>query len=284
MIYIYCAFDSINYKCINNTACKLLSIVLIHFRISLDLFNVTKNGSAVAHFSSTAQHTGKSELANGIKESPEGLQESPKEFQDSHNGIQQSTNGIQQSANGIQQSTNGTQQSTNGVQELNKTSLPSPRLEKLPTPGFLGKTTSNVRGSSVFANPFAEEENAKQALLEKHVKMVNSKDNAKLINGKKICWNYRKGRCRFGHNCKYAHDSDLQKTKEELLIENQTQQVVLCQNQDLPQPSLEELKEIKAEAVTMNGGKRKRPGLSQGIVPGKKVMNKYRSQKKKPVG
>jgi hypothetical protein len=31
---------------------------------------------------------------------------------------------------------------------------------------------------------------------------------ATMINGKKICWNNRKGRCRFGHNCKFAHDTD----------------------------------------------------------------------------
>lgn len=50
---------------------------------------------------------------------------------------------------------------------------------------------------------------------------VPGKDNTQMINGKKICWNYRKGRCRFGHNCKYAHDSDIQKTTEELEVEKQ---------------------------------------------------------------
>lgn len=45
---------------------------------------------------------------------------------------------------------------------------------------------------------------------------VPGKDGTQMINGKKICWNYRKGRCRFGHNCKYAHDSDIQKTQEEI--------------------------------------------------------------------
>lgn len=32
--------------------------------------------------------------------------------------------------------------------------------------------------------------------------------NTTTFNGKKICFNHRKGRCRFGHNCKFAHDSD----------------------------------------------------------------------------
>lgn len=50
---------------------------------------------------------------------------------------------------------------------------------------------------------------------------VPGKDNTVMINGKKICWNYRKGKCRFGHNCKYAHDSDIQKTNEELEADKQ---------------------------------------------------------------
>lgn len=45
---------------------------------------------------------------------------------------------------------------------------------------------------------------------------VPGKGGTQMINGKKICWNYRKGRCRFGHNCKYAHDSDIQKTQDEM--------------------------------------------------------------------
>jgi len=38
---------------------------------------------------------------------------------------------------------------------------------------------------------------------------------ADTINGKKICWNYRKGRCRFGHNCVFGHDSDVVVSKTE---------------------------------------------------------------------
>lgn len=153
--------------------------------------------------------------------------------------------------------------------------LPPPKLEKLP------KFTNNLTGNaSVFTNRFIEEENAKQAMLEKHVKMVNLKDNAKTINGKKICWNYRKGRCRFGHNCKYAHDSDLEKSEEQLRFEKQTQQVILFQSQNMPQANNEEINAIK-EAAIADSKKRKRPGLTEGIVPGKRVMNNYFNQKHK---
>lgn len=133
--------------------------------------------------------------------------------------------------------------------------------------------------TSVFHNPYIQAENEKQAILEKHVKMVNTKDSVQQINGKKICWNYRKGKCRFGHNCMYAHDSDLQKSKEQLETENQLQQTVLCQSQLLPQPTAEELKQIKEEGITLNK-KRKKPGLAQGLVPGKKVMKSYMKHKK----
>lgn len=152
----------------------------------------------------------------------------------------------------------------------------------LPTPSFL-KTTSqsdDIPKGSVFINPYIQAEHQKQAILEKHVKMVETRDNVKVINGKKICWNYRKGKCRFGHNCMYAHDSDLQKSAEQLEAENQLQETILCQNQKLPQPSAQELKQIQCEAVLNQNNKRKRVGLTQGLVPGKKVMKEYLKHKK----
>lgn len=109
--------------------------------------------------------------------------------------------------------------------------------------------------------------------------MIDTKDKINVINGKKVCWNYRKGKCRFGHNCIYAHDSDLQKSAEQLEAENQVQQTVLCQSQNLPHPTSTELKQIQSEAV-LNRQKRKRPGLTQGLVPGKKVMKQYLMHKK----
>ncbi|XP_019876669.1 uncharacterized protein LOC109604572 [Aethina tumida] len=157
--------------------------------------------------------------------------------------------------------------------EASITEEPTPKVV-LPKPNF-GDADNESTKSSVFKNPFIEAENEKEAILQKHVKMVDTKDNVMVINGKKICWNYRKGRCRFGHNCKFAHDSDIQKSKEQLDAEKQVQNVVVCQNQTVPQPSTEELEKIKEESVGHNQQKRKRPGLTQGLVPGKKVMKNY---------
>ncbi|KAG5879906.1 hypothetical protein JTB14_018449 [Gonioctena quinquepunctata] len=158
---------------------------------------------------------------------------------------------------------------------------------KLPAPNF-GETNSveDTNKSSVFKNPFVEAENAKQAILQKHVKMVDTKDNIIVINGKKICWNYRKGRCRFGHNCKFAHDSDIQKSKDQLETEKSValQNSVVCTSNQTGFSS--QILESTGADVEMNdedttqNKKRKRPGLTQGLVPGKRVMKQYLKNQK----
>lgn len=46
--------------------------------------------------------------------------------------------------------------------------------------------------------------------------MTENPENALMINGKKICWNYRKRKCYLGTKCPYAHDSDVPLTDEQL--------------------------------------------------------------------
>lgn len=77
---------------------------------------------------------------------------------------------------------------------------------------------ASMTAQSVFANPYKEAEDAEKVTLEKHVKFSPKLEDVKEINGRKICWNYRKGRCRFGSNCVFAHDSELllKKEKQEL--------------------------------------------------------------------
>jgi hypothetical protein len=137
--------------------------------------------------------------------------------------------------------------------------------------------------NSVFSNPFVEAENAKRAILEKHVKMTPTRDEIKMINGKKICWNFRKGRCRFGHNCKFAHDSDLHRSETELRDNgNQNEQVPLYSQ---TVPVVEE--EIETENDTPSSTqitRKKRPGLTSGLVPGKKVMKLYKKQTSQDTG
>ncbi|GLH12873.1 Uncharacterized protein GBIM_17537 [Gryllus bimaculatus] len=151
-------------------------------------------------------------------------------------------------------------------------------IEKLPPPEF-GKSSVATVKNSVFSNPFVEAENAKKAILEKHVKMTPTRDEIKMINGKKICWNFRKGRCRFGHNCKFAHDSDLQSS----LNRNHANEITNSDLVALPNqviPIVDEEVEGDSENASITQRK-KRPGLSQTLVPGKKVMNMYKKQKVK---
>ena len=128
------------------------------------------------------------------------------------------------------------------------------------------RVADSASGPSVFANPFKEAEEAEKSLLEKHVKFAPKLDDIREINGRKICWNYRKGRCRFGSNCTFAHDCELLQKKPPPI--NPAECVISSQNF-----------ESQAEDVqSSNSGKNKRPGLSQGIVPGKKVMKMYHRQ------
>lgn len=60
-------------------------------------------------------------------------------------------------------------------------------------PSALGQLADS-KSKGVLGNPYRDAEDAKIAALEKHVKMVENDDKITLKNGKKICWNYRKGR------------------------------------------------------------------------------------------
>ncbi|XP_066995755.1 uncharacterized protein [Anabrus simplex] len=151
--------------------------------------------------------------------------------------------------------------------------------EKLPRPEFGTGAALGVK-NSVFSNPFVEAEEAKKAILEKHVKMTPTKDEIKMINGKKICWNFRKGRCRFGHKCKFAHDSDLQVSNSEVPCDSDVtnSEEVLPSLPNTVVPIVDE--EIDNDSENTNSvNKKKRPGLCQTLIPGKKVMKMFKKQK-----
>ncbi|CAB0042147.1 unnamed protein product [Trichogramma brassicae] len=167
----------------------------------------------------------------------------------------------------------------NDNEELKQDDASNKKLP-LPTPDFNGAPTLKT---SVFSNPFAEAERAKSAMLEKHVKMTPTLDDTKMINGRKICWNYRKGRCRFGHNCTFAHDSDLHRTAAELEALHSPQETIICQKQYTGQVTIDEDDEIDQEnSQTIK--RKKRPGLSQTLIPSKKVLKIYKAQQAKAVG
>lgn len=84
--------------------------------------------------------------------------------------------------------------------------------------------------------------------------MVPAKNNLTKVNGKNICWMNRKGHCRFGNKCKFAHDSEL------------------FNDPNLSNVAIEENARKNSNNVNK---KRKRPGLSQNLIPGKKVLKLF---------
>jgi len=144
--------------------------------------------------------------------------------------------------------------------------------DRPPLPSF----TTELQGTSIFANPFREAEDARRAVLEKHVKLTTQPTDLRQINGKQVCWNYRKGRCRFGRGCKFAHDSDLQGAGA---------------GAGGQEPEAEEAPAEAPEVSTSALGappdgeppRKKRPGLSQTLVPGKKVKRMFQRTHKGPL-
>ncbi|CAL1689672.1 unnamed protein product [Lasius platythorax] len=170
----------------------------------------------------------------------------------------------------------------NGHVRIDETAASREKLP-LPTPDF--NSASTLMKTSVFSNPFVEAERAKSAILEKHVKMTPTLDDTKMINGRKICWNYRKGRCRFGHNCTFAHDSDLHRSAAELEALRTPQETLVCQTryngqqqQTSPVANDEENEVDQENNQTVNRKRKKRPGLSQLLLPSKRVFKLYKAQ------
>lgn len=92
-------------------------------------------------------------------------------------------------------------------------------------------------------------------------------------NGKKICWNYRKGRCRFGSNCTYAHDSDLHEAEQIDDGNKESTQSTANIGISRTPPSSGAVKAAKVN-------NKKRMGLGDSIVPSKKVIKTYNALKK----
>jgi len=149
----------------------------------------------------------------------------------------------------------------------------------LPKPSFLTEQEDSTAApkavgasASVFANPFRDKEDRKRALLEKHVAMTTKPEDQRVINGKKVCWNYRKGRCRFGHNCTFAHDSDIGLRKRAVETADKRPDFASAPSASAPGQSLLAAEEDSSTDGGPAAGRKKRPGLAEGLVPGKKAM------------
>eukprot|EP00088_Acartia_fossae_P022754 TRINITY_DN2387_c0_g1_i1.p1 TRINITY_DN2387_c0_g1~~TRINITY_DN2387_c0_g1_i1.p1 ORF type:complete len:222 (+),score=53.26 TRINITY_DN2387_c0_g1_i1:387-1052(+) len=155
----------------------------------------------------------------------------------------------------------------------------------IPKPSFLQEQHSsisqNVRlesSSSVFSNPFRDKEDKKKAILEQHVNMTQRQEELKMIDGKKVCWMYRKGRCRNGSKCKFAHDTDV-KTENvgarevqydaNAQISSQKSRSGAVQALSMERPLTPPPTEDEENKVV----RKKRPGVGDSIIPSKKAMD-----------
>ncbi|XP_069166980.1 uncharacterized protein [Procambarus clarkii] len=147
------------------------------------------------------------------------------------------------------------------------------RGDALPSP------FDDDHSASVFFNPFHKAQEDKKLVLEKHVKMTENPKDVLEINGKKICWNYRKGRCKFGHNCKFAHDSDISQPSEPREAQNSSTNAIAASVSYGELGTQVLMAEPTVDELTIK--KKRRPGLSEGVVPGKKVQKLHRKQQAK---
>lgn len=168
-----------------------------------------------------------------------------------------------------------------GIEIANKKKSKKKKRKKTLDNPFRKRNPSIINPTcSVFYNPFLKEQEDKNRILEKHVKLTTNTKDVIEINGKKICWNYRKGKCRFGHNCKYAHDSDL--------INGISSDNNISGNNSLGGSSCGLVDDSSSFLSTNSGSsssstKRKKSGLTEGLVPGKrsrKNFDKIQSQEK----
>ena len=159
----------------------------------------------------------------------------------------------------------------------------------LPKPSFM-QETEKFEGlkfeSSVFSNTFRAREDKKEAILTQHVGVTLKPEAGTMFNGKKVCYNFRKGRCRHGHKCKFAHDNDVSKAVSENLYSAKYDEASQISNDKAesrtlaPVPMVQSNEEFAfgsgpegdPSVVTISSGKKKRPGLSDGLVPSKKAM------------
>jgi len=147
----------------------------------------------------------------------------------------------------------------------------------LPKPSFM-QETEKVSGlkfdNSVFSNPFRAKEDKKDAILEQHVEMTLKQEAGRTINGKKVCWNFRKGRCRHGHKCSFAHDSDVKTSVVESLYTPKYDEgaQVTCDKVDTMTIQPLQVNRSARDEEEEQKVRKKRPGLSDGLQPSKKAM------------
>ncbi|KAG8550358.1 hypothetical protein GDO81_026447 [Engystomops pustulosus] len=151
-------------------------------------------------------------------------------------------------------------------------SPPSPLPSfRLPAP-CLGNP-GGLSSGSVFSNPFQDEKQAQLSILERHVKLS---DGNRVKGGKGVCLAYqRDGRCRYGTKCKYSHGSDLPQGSANPAQRETDGNDSSCK---ISETSGMASGEGQAEEPQGDKRKRKKPGLTDTLVPPKRSLKSYQKQ------
>ena len=151
--------------------------------------------------------------------------------------------------------------------------LPNP-LASMPLPSVTANDAGGV--SSVFVNAFKVAEQAKHSILEQHVKMTAEQIKESRLK-KKICYNYQKGKCRFGNKCKYSHGDDhivANRVSSENTESDAEQQVKLDRTTNFQPERDDDGNLIK---------RKRRAGVTNNLLPAKKAratLDKQRAQER----
>lgn len=158
-----------------------------------------------------------------------------------------------------------------GSKNQGKDRLPNPMLGGIPRPVFSEENDKELL--SVFTNPYEQAEQAKNTILEKHVKMVERN-----IPKGKVCFKYKKGKCPYGKNCRYSHDLSSEliskppaMTEEKSAFDFHHHSITVQKIE----PEVEDDDNYMA-----NSKKKKRAGVSDHLIPPKKALKSLDKQRR----
>lgn len=157
----------------------------------------------------------------------------------------------------------------------------------LPSPSFLGVGQSS---NSVFVTSFQRAEEAKQSMLERHVKMTVLPKEEPTSNKKRksVCRSFQLGKCRYGHKCRYSHDmaAEISNIFPPVDCPSLSKTDVHCPSQTNSQMHFNEQYVDEANEVDEEDGfgvqmkRRKRAGVTNSLIPPKKALVALDKQRK----